>query len=131
MIGLDTNILVRYLVRDDSLQTGKAVELLERRLTEQQQGFVSLVVMVETVWVIERSYGFADHEIAAAIERLLRVDTLIVENERAVFSAMVALKNREGAFADALIGELCARAGCLRTLTFDRKASRLPGFELL
>src|SRR6202162_2564824 len=123
MIGLDTNIVVRYLVRDDSIQTGKAVELFERRLTEGNPGFISVVTIVETTWVIKQAYDFADAEVAAAIERLLRADTLFVENEREVFAAMTALKDGRGSFADALIGEICARAGCLCTLTFDRKAA--------
>jgi len=130
MIGLDTNILVRYLAQDDPVQSPKAREIIERRLTEKDPGFVSIVAMVETVWVLDRAYGLASQEIAAAIERMLQVDVLIVENEQEVFTAMVALKRGQGSFADALIGALGTRAGCARTLTFDRKALGLPGFEL-
>jgi predicted nucleic-acid-binding protein len=134
MIGLDTNIIVRYLVRDDPIQTEKAVGLLERGLrglTEHNPGFVSVVVIVETAWVIKRVYGFADAEVATAIERLLEADNVIVENEQAVFAAMRALKERRGSFADALIGNISSQVGCSHTLTFDRKALRLPGFTLL
>ncbi len=131
MIGLDTNILVRYLAQDDPVQSPKATELIERRLTWDDPGFVSVVAMVEIVWVLGRAYGLADHEIAAAIERTLQADVLVVENEQEVFSAMIALKEGRGSFADALIGALGARAGCSRTLSFDQKASRLPGFELV
>ena len=130
MIGLDTNILVRYLAQDDPVQSPKATELIERRLTEENPGFVSVVAMAETVWVLERAYGLAVHDIAAAIERTLQTDVLVVENEQEVFTAMIALKEGRGSFADALIGALGARAGCSRTLTFDQKALRLPGFEL-
>ena len=131
MIGLDTNILVRYLAQDDPVQSPKATELIERQLTEENPGFVSVVAMVETVWVLDRAYGLADHAIAAAIERALRSDVLIVESEQEVFAAMIALKEGHGSFADALIGAVGARAGCSHTMTFDRKASRLPGFKLL
>jgi predicted nucleic-acid-binding protein len=131
MIGLDTNILVRYLAQDDPVQSPKATELIEQRLSEENPGFVSIVVMVETVWVLDRAYGLADHAIAAAIERALRVDVLVVESEQEVFAAMIALKEGHGSFADALIGAVGARAGCSHTMTFDRKASRLPGFKLL
>ena len=131
MIGLDTNILVRYLAQDDPVQSPKATELIERRLTGDDPGFVSVVTMVETVWVLDRAYGLADDEIAAAVERTLQADILVVENEQEVFSAMIALRAGRGSFADALIGALGARAGCSRTLSFDRKASRLPGFELV
>ena len=86
--------------------------------------------MVETVWVLDRAYGLADHEIANAIERALQADILVVENEQEVFTAMITLKEGRGSFADALIAVLGARAGCVRTLIFDHKALRLPGFEL-
>jgi len=130
MIGLDTNILVRYLAQDDPVQSPKAREIIERRLTEENPGFVSVVAMVETVWVLDRAYGLAPHEIAAAVEYMLQADVLVVENEQEVFTAMVALKMGPGSFADALIAELSSSAGCVRTLTFDHKALRLRGFEL-
>ncbi len=82
------------------------------------------------MWVLDRAYGLADAEIAAALERMLQADTLVVENEPEVFTAMIALKEGSGSFADALIGALGALAGCARTLTFDKTASKLPGFEL-
>jgi len=131
MIGLDTNILVRYFAQDDPVQSQKATEIIERQLTADHRGFVSIVAMVETVWVLERAYRLADNEIAAVIERMLQADYLLVESEYEVFTAMVTLKGGRGAFADALIGALGMRAGCARTLTFDRKALRLPVFELL
>jgi predicted nucleic-acid-binding protein len=131
VIGLDTNILLRYLAQDDPVQSPKATELIEERLTEGDPGFVSVVAMVETAWVLDRAYGLADHEIAAAIERMLQADVLVVENEQEVFAAMIALREGHGSFADALIGGLDRRAGCNRTLTFDRKALQLPGFEFL
>lgn len=131
MIGLDTNILVRYLALDDPAQSAKATEILERRLTLKNPGFVSVVVMVETVWVLDRAYGLTAQEIANAVERLLQVEVLTIANEQEVFTAMVALKQGRGSFADALIAELGARAGCTRTLTFDQKAGRLPSFEVV
>lgn len=131
MIGLDTNVLIRYLTQDDPIQSAKATEILERRLTLKNPGFVSVVAMVETVWVLDRAYGLTAQEIATAVERLLQVEVLTIENEQEVFTAMVALKQGRGSFADALIAELGARAGCTGTLTFDRKAIRLPSFELV
>lgn len=130
MIGLDTNILIRYLTQDDPVQSRKATEILERRLTDENPGFVSVVVMAEIVWVLDRAYGLADSEIVAAIERMLQIDVLLVENEQEVFTAMIMLKEGRGSFADALIAELGSRAGCLHTLTFDEKALRLSGFKV-
>jgi predicted nucleic-acid-binding protein len=128
MIGLDTNILVRYLAQDDAAQSEKATEIIERRLTARDSGFISVVAIVETAWVLERAYGLADRDIAAAIERILQAEVLVVENEQEVFLAMIALKEGRGSFAHALIAALGAKAGCSRTLTFDQKALRLPGF---
>jgi len=130
MIGLDTNILVRYLAQDDPVQSPMATDVIERRLTEEEPGFVSVVALVEMVWVLDRAYGLGGREIAAGLERLLQADTLVVENQQEVFTAAMALKEGTGSFADALIGALGARAGCARTLTFDKTALRLPGFEL-
>ena len=130
MIGLDSNILVRYLTQDDPIQSPKATEILERRITEESPGFVSIVAMVEIVWVLERAYGLATHEIVRAIERMLQTEVLVVENEQEVFTAMIAAKEGRGSFADAVIAALGTRMGCSCTLTFDRKALRLPGFQL-
>ncbi len=130
MIGLDTNILVRYLTQDDSVQSAKATEIIEQRLTAANRGFVSIVTMAEIVWVLDRAYGLTKKEITAAIERMLQVEVLLIENEQEVFAAMIALKQSQGAFADALIAQLGAKAGCTHTLTFDRKALRIPGFTL-
>ena len=129
MIGLDTNILVRYLTQDDPMQSPKAREIIERRLTEEKPGFVSIVAMVETVWALERAYELTPVEIVRAVERILQTDVLVVEDEQEVFTAMIAFKNGQGSFADAVIAALGAKRGCSRTLTFDRKALRLPGFE--
>lgn len=130
MIGLDANVLVRYLAQDDSVQSPKATEFIEGQLTEQDPGFITVVAMVETVWVLERAYGLDHKAIAAAVERTLQADALVVEDEQEVFTAMLALKDGRGSFADALIAALGERAGCSYTLTFDRRASRLGGFRL-
>jgi predicted nucleic-acid-binding protein len=131
MTGLDTNVLVRYLAQDDPIQSPAANQVIEKRLTEASPGFISVVAMVETVWVLDRAYGLAPTQIADAIERILQADALVVENEQEVFAAMTALRDGRGEFADALIGARGARAGCSRTLTFDRKAARLAGFALV
>ena len=130
MTGLDTNVLVRYLAQDDPVQSRRANEIIERGLTEAAPGFISIVTMVETVWVLGRVYELSDKEIAGAVERILQANTLVVQNEQEVFSAMVALKTGRGSFADALIGELGKWAGCVSTLTFDKRAARLSGFAL-
>ena len=129
MIGLDTNVVVRYLTQDDPQQSRRAAQIFEHQLTTAEPGFLSVVTTVETVWVLGRAYGFIGREIAAAVELLLQTDVLVVENEQEVFTAMISLKNGRGDFADALIAALGAKAGCKHTLTFDQKALRLKGFE--
>jgi predicted nucleic-acid-binding protein len=130
VIGLDTNILVRFLAQDDVVQSPRANQIIERQLTEERPGFISLVTMVETVWVLDRIYGLSNAEIAATVERILQAETLFVQNEQEVFTAAIALKTGVAAFADALIGALGAWAGCTATLTFDKKAARLKQFQL-
>ena len=129
MIGLDTNIIVRYLSQDDPDQSPKATNLIERRLRADNPGFVSIVAMVETAWVLERIYGLRAEELAVAIERMLQVDVLVIESEQEVFAAMTTLQQGLGSFADALIGALGARAGCSHTMTFDQQALRIPTFR--
>ena len=129
MIGLDTNVIVRYLAQDDPVQSRRAADLIEHRLTAEEPGFISIVAMVETVWVLERSYDLSALELAAVIERMLQIDSLLIESEQEVFAAMIAFKQGRGSFADALIAALGTKAGCEYTLTFDRKALRLTGFE--
>jgi predicted nucleic-acid-binding protein len=130
MIGLDTNILIRYFIQDDPAQSKKATEIIERSLSPENPGFVSIVTMAELAWVLGRTYGFSGVETAEAIERIIGADLLIIEHEREVEAAMAIAKNGLGSFADALIAALGQRAGCTHTVTFDRKAARLPGFEL-
>jgi predicted nucleic-acid-binding protein len=130
MIGLDTNILARYFVQDDPVQSEKAIHIVEHSLTVANPGFVSVVVLAELAWVLNGSYGFSHVAIAGVIERMIAADLLLLECEDEVEQAMIAAKNGLGSFADALIAELGQSAGCTHTLTFDRKASRLPGFRL-
>jgi predicted nucleic-acid-binding protein len=131
MIGLDTNLLLRYLAQDDPTQSARATEIVERNLTEEEPGFVSLVSILEVVWVLKSLYKRSRQEIADDIEMLLAADTLEVQNEQEVYTAVVALRNGTGTFEDALIGALGIWRGCSATLTFDEDAAkRLHGFQL-
>jgi predicted nucleic-acid-binding protein len=130
MIGLDTNILVRYLAQDDPVQSPRATHIMERRLTEARPGFISLVTMTETVWVLDQIYGLSTDEIVTAVERILGADALLVQNEHEVFAAIVSFKTGAGSFPDALIGAIGEWAGCTTTLTFDKKATRMKAFQL-
>jgi predicted nucleic-acid-binding protein len=87
--------------------------------------------MVEIVWVLERTYKLSRQAVSAAIERILQADVLVVEREHEIFAAWATFRSNAGSFADALIEALGAKAGCSHTVTFDRKALRIAGFELL
>jgi predicted nucleic-acid-binding protein len=131
MIGLDTNVLLRYLVQDDPVQSTRATEIIDR-LTERNPGFVSLVSVLEIVWVLGSLYKRTREELAQHIEMILAADTLEVQNEQEVYEALVALRNGSGTFEDALIGSLGVWRGCSATLTFDENAAkRLNGFQLI
>jgi predicted nucleic-acid-binding protein len=131
MIGVDTNVLVRYIVADDEDQTRRAAAFLEGTISVDDPGFVSVVVLVELVWVLERPYRFSSDEIAGAIESVLRAEPLRIDRRAEVVEALGAFQTKQGSFADALIATLAERAGCAHVVTFDRKAARLPGFRLL
>ena len=130
MIALDANLLLRYLTQDDPVQSPKATRVIQR-LTQEEPGFVSLVTVLEIVWVRRSIYKRTAHEIADEIEMMLAADTLEVQNEQQVYQAVIALR-RTGEFEDGLIGALGLWRGCSATLTFDDNASRrLHGFRLV
>lgn len=132
MIALDTNVLLRYLVQDDPAQSPNATEVIEHRLTIENPGFVSLVCVLEIVWVLKSLYKRSPAQIADHIEMILAADTLEVQNEQEVYQAVIALRNGSGTFEDALIGAVGSWWGCSATLTFDQDAAkRLNGFQLV
>ena len=128
MTGLDSNVLVRYLAQDDVAQAARASRLIERELTERAPGFISLIVLVETCWVLKRLYGITPAEIAETVRDLLDARQLVVENRGAVTRALVRTQSED--IADGLIAEIAVQAGCTRIVTFDRKAAR-SGMTLL
>ena len=131
MIALDTNVLLRYLVQDDPAQSARATEIIER-LTARNPGFISLVCILEIVWVLGSLFKRTRWEIAQHIEMILAADSLEVQNEQEVYQAVVALRNGTGSFEDALIGSIGIWKGCSATLTFDENAAkRLNGFRLI
>ena len=131
MIGVDTNVLVCSIVADDEDQTRRAAAFLEGAISVDNPGFVSVVVLVELVWVLERTYRFSSDEIAGAIESVLRAEPLRIDRRAEVAEALGVFQTKQGSFADALIATLAERAGCVHVVTFDKKAARLPGFRLL
>ena len=130
MIGLDTNVLVRYIMQDDAVQAAKASTLLES-LSADAPGWISLVSIVELVWVLAAAYGLGRGQILAALEVLLSTKELKVERADVAWKALRTWRGAKSDFADCLISSCAASAGCERTLTFDRGAAKFAGMTLI
>jgi predicted nucleic-acid-binding protein len=124
MIGLDTNVLVRYLTQDDPDQAARATRLVEQELTEDAPGFIGLVVLVETARVLQRIYRASTEEIRETVTDLLGSRAIVVENRDVVARALALSKKDSCGFADAIIAASALSAGCDMVVTFDRRAVR-------
>ena len=131
MIGLDTNVVVRYLAQDDVRQAAAATRLIEGSLSAEERGFVSLVTLAEVVWVMSSNYRAARGPIADIVEGLLTAPQLRIERADVIWRALRAYRESKADFSDAVIVELGREAGCTKTVTFDRHAAAHPGFEAL
>lgn len=128
MLGVDTNVLVRFLIRDDEAQFEKARKLIKREVAAGHRVFVSQLVLLETEWVLRSRYGLPKNTIIEAISGLLDATDVRFEDEQAIEEALFIWKDMTADFADCLIGARNRRLGCRATATFDVKASKLPGF---
>ena len=128
MLGIDTNVLVRFLVRDEDIQFEKARRLIKREVAAGRRVFVSLLVLLETEWVLRSRYAEPKYRIIEAISGLLDSTDVQFEDEPAVEQAIFVWKDNAADFADCLIGARNRSLGCRATATFDVKASRLSGF---
>jgi predicted nucleic-acid-binding protein len=131
VIGLDTNVVIRYLVQDDAKQSAAATRLIERTLSTEHPGFVSLVALAEIGWVLEECYGADRARVASVVEGLLSSRQIAVEQSEVAWRALRAWKDSSADLSDALIGQAGLSAGCSKVVTFDKAASKLGGFELL
>ncbi len=130
MIAVDTNVLVRYLVRDDAEQAEAARRLLES-LTAGRPGYVCREVTVELSWVLERAYGYSRARIATILEELVTTDGLVVEAADDVARAAFRYRAGGSGFSDLMILAAAKRSGAHPLYTFDQKAARLEGVSLL
>ncbi|MCX7239766.1 MAG: type II toxin-antitoxin system VapC family toxin [Burkholderiales bacterium] len=128
MLGIDTNVLVRFLVRDEEAQFEKARKLIKREVAAGGTVLVNQLVLLETEWVLRSRYSLAKNLIIQAISGLLDASDVRFEDEPAVEEALFIWKDSAADFADCLIGAKNRRLGCRATATFDMKASKLPGF---
>ncbi|WP_420239302.1 PIN domain-containing protein [Telmatobacter bradus] len=130
MIGIDTNVLIRYFVRDDPKQTHIATELIFS-LSVDEPGWIAIPVLVETVWTLRRTYRLERAAIAAILEQMLASRELFVEQRELAQQALAVFRSTRADFADCLIAASARRAGCERLVTFDRVAARDAGMEFL
>jgi predicted nucleic-acid-binding protein len=128
MIALDTNVLVRFLVRDDERQSARAEALVRRAATAGEPMFVSEITLCELVWVLGSAYEIPRAEIAAGLRQLASAAQLRFRSPDAIRRAVEAYATRRGDFADYLILEHAREAGCSAVATFDRTLLREGGF---
>jgi len=131
VIGLDTNVLIRVLMDDGDPQVTVARAYFMRHCSAENPAFVSLVVLAETVWVLESRYRLTKQEILSVLQQLLSAPHFLLAESDVVRAAVAVYAKNSLDFSDALIVALNRRAGCSATATFDRKAARLDGFALL
>jgi len=128
VIAIDTNVLLRLLLRDDPRQSEAASRLMEEMATAGEPAFISLVTLVEFVWVLEDTYRINRGDLPVIVRKLLNTAHITIEQEDAVRRA---LESPDGDFSDRIIHFVGAAAGCDRTVTFDRKFARLAGVQLI
>lgn len=130
MIGLDTNVLVRYIAQDDPKQSPMATDLIES-LTADTRGYVGVVSVVELMWVLTDCYALTKAELCELLATLLRTKEIVVAHADTVWQALRLFKEGKADFADCLIERFAKEAGCDYTATFDRDAARHCGMRLV
>jgi predicted nucleic-acid-binding protein len=130
MIGLDTNVLVRYIMQDDAKQASKATKLIEG-LSVVAPGYVTVVSIIELVWVLSSCFDLTRDQISQALDALLRAEQLLVDRTDQVVRALRMYRSGNADFADCLIERTAAAAGCEKTMTFDIAASKHAGMTLI
>ena len=128
MLGIDTNVLVRFLLRDDEAQFQKANKLIQREVTAGRGVLVSQLVLLETEWVLRSRYGFSKIQLLEVIASSLDTRDIQLEDEQSVEEAIYQWKEANADFADCLIAARHRRLGCSATATFDARAGKLTGF---
>ncbi len=128
MLGIDTNVLVRFLVQDDEAQFDKARKLIKREVAAGSGVFMNQLGLLETEWVLRSRYSLPKNLIIEAISGLLEASDVRFEDEPAIEEDLFIWKESAADFADCLVGVKNRRLGCRATASFDVKASKLPGF---
>jgi predicted nucleic-acid-binding protein len=131
MKGIDTNVLVRYLVQDDVKQSRAATRFIEKECSRDSPCYIGLVTLCELAWVLESNYQVGRAAILSILERVLSVEQFTVDQPSVVWRALSDARTSNADFPDHLVARVAEAAGCESTVTFDKKASNCHGFELL
>jgi predicted nucleic-acid-binding protein len=131
MQGIDTNVLVRYLVQDDPKQSKAAVQYIESRCTDETPGFINHIVLCETMWVLKRLYNVSKKDSIRIIEGLLGAPQLFLQDPDIVFQALEEYAENKIDFADCLSGRCNLHNNCISTITFDINAAKSSSYKLL
>lgn len=123
MIGLDTNVVVRYLTQDDPKQSAIANRIIEQELTEKNQGYITLVSLIEITWVLESCYGQTKDDLINVLDLLITIKQIRIEKTDLVYLALKRFRTGTADFSDALITLVCEDAGCKRVVSFDKKVA--------
>ncbi len=130
MIGIDTNIIIRYLTQDDPIQANLANKLIEEELNQSNPGFITLISLIEISWVLKRCYSQTKDQIINVIAQLLETRQLLIENQECAYLALKKFSSGNADYADSLITVLSEQAGCNKIVTFDKKAKSV-GMKIL
>ena len=131
MKGVDTNVLVRYITRDDPAQERAASRFLDSAKARAEPIFVNVIVLCELVWVLGRTYEYPRADVAAVIGQVLTTEQIVVEDADLAWQALADFKASKADFADCLIGRKNLRLGCDTTVTFDGRLKSLASFAAL
>jgi predicted nucleic-acid-binding protein len=131
VIGLDTNVLVRYLTQDDPDQARRANAVIAEQTAAGERCFIGPIVLCELTWVLRESYGRSKADLIKALEMILATRQFEIGHKDVVRAALDAYRSRRADFADYVIGEDHRQAGCSQTVTFDRRLRNASGFQLL
>lgn len=126
----DTNVLVRYLVQDEPAEGARAAEFIDS-CSREVPCYINRIVLCELVWVLARAYGYSRPTVADVLERILRTSQFVIEDLDVAWKALRSYRQGPADYADCLLAVSNKKAGCDMTVTFDRKAGRMMGFELL
>jgi len=129
--GIDTNVIVRYIVQDDPEQSAIATQFIDNLCKDDNVIFISGMMLCELVWVLESTYNYPKESIAEVLEKILRTREFHIHQPEILWNAYHDYKKMNIDFSDSYIAHLNAANECEYTVTFDKKATRLSAFKLL